>query len=152
MQLEDALALLQDHHWKRTPQRQKVLELLATAEQPLSAHDIVREIRSFYPDISAETIYRTLHQLASYNIIVPIHLHRPGGERYEWSQTHHHHQICLHCGQITCLPACPVEATPAENGFFVTQHVLEEYGYCAACQTQRSSSNQERKGEEARFS
>ena len=61
------------------------------------------------------------------------------GNIYELVQLghHHHHAICLKCGKTCCLEYCPIIDTEAEkateNGFIVTSHALQFFGYCREC-------------------
>ena len=69
----------------------------------------------------------------------------PGLTRYElaeWLSGHHHHLVCVDCGQVQDLPATDtiedrlkviVEDIAREASFSEMNHALEIEGHCARC-------------------
>ena len=47
---------------------------------------------------------------------------------------HHHHLICLECGNVTSVSNCTVRAP--DRSFAVLEHVVDFFGRCARCQKQ----------------
>ena len=41
--------------------------------------------------------------------------------------------ICRDCHQMQDLPSCPLATLNVGEGFTPTDHVVQVYGYCAAC-------------------
>lgn len=61
-----------------------------------------------------------------------------GSLRYRvGSLGHHHHFVCLDCGEVKDVSGCDVPASLQEigemAGFEIQGHSLELYGRCAAC-------------------
>ena len=56
---------------------------------------------------------------------------------YEWSRgSHKHYAVCLRCHKMIPLKSCPFEHAktyPVEDGFCITGHKLELYGFCKSC-------------------
>ena len=65
-----------------------------------------------------------------------------GATRYEIEHEHHDHLVCVRCGKIIEFECSMIEG--AQNdivkryGFHLLRHRHELYGYCSACQQQRS--------------
>jgi len=132
--------ILHDHDYKVTPQRQVILEVFL--EQPgrhLSAEDVLSFIKEAHPEIGVATVYRTLDLLAELGILQKLNLD-DGKSRYEFCDKavhHHHHLICLQCGEVTEFEDDLLESLEAmiarKAGFEVMDHQLKIYGYCRKC-------------------
>ena len=50
---------------------------------------------------------------------------------------HHHHLICLECGQTQCVEICPINkeviGVLEDNQFEMSGHTFEIYGHCKSC-------------------
>lgn len=138
--MEDFLHTLRTKGFKLTPQRRAVVAaLLACAPFP-TAQDIFRHVKEAAPDVSLDTVYRNLTLLSRLGIVNQVNLPGHGGSVFEIvAEKHHHHLICLACGQAECIDYCPVIPhdipQAAERGFTVVSHSLEFYGYCRACRS-----------------
>lgn len=142
MDLEGTLQRARGAGLRLTPQRRLVLRDLAEAARPRSAQEIHRRLAREFPGIGLDTIYRNLRLLAARGLVNHIAVAGQRGDLFELSEHHHHHRLCLGCGDVTCLPLCPLEAAPGggrdgcgarQEGFRVVGHVFEVYGYCARC-------------------
>lgn len=129
-----ALQALRGRGVRLTPQRRAVLSALAGAEGPLPAAAVHERVRERLPEVALETVYRTLRLLVREGLVAAIAFPGQEADRYELAGTHHHHRVCLGCGQVRCLPPCSWRpASGPDDGFRVLRHVYEEYGYCTAC-------------------
>ncbi|MEA5030671.1 MAG: transcriptional repressor [Sphaerochaeta sp.] len=126
-----------------TKARKAVLEVLRTAERPLSASEISSLVSHCCDPV---TIYRTLHYLEDKGLADSFVLHctEHGTERYftllapgEASFAHHNWFHCEHCHQFIDLGDCRigtlVDAYQEELGIRVTGHTLYLTGVCPAC-------------------
>ncbi|MBP2646344.1 MAG: zur 1 [Firmicutes bacterium] len=70
-------------------------------------------------------------------LVHEIQLPGRDGNVFELTTRHHHHLICMKCGQAECLDYCPVSQRDiekaAERGFEILSHSLEFYGFCRSC-------------------
>jgi Fe2+ or Zn2+ uptake regulation protein len=135
---QDVLRWLRQRGMRATGQRLAILEALGAAGRALTAREIHQRVRAAYPTISLDTVYRTLAALTAAGLVGQINLQNREAARYELQgEVHHHHAVCLGCGQSYCLTGCPpgVEGLPGRQlpDFRVVGHALELYGYCAAC-------------------
>jgi len=137
--MEKHLHALRRAGHKLTPQRRAVLAALQASPAFPAALDIFRRVRASLPDISLDTVYRTLALLVEMGLVNQINLPGHGGNVFELvgDSHHHHHLICLKCGRAECLDYCPVKshefAAAQKRGFTVVSHSLEFYGYCRDC-------------------
>ncbi|MEM9969611.1 MAG: Fur family transcriptional regulator [Pseudomonadota bacterium] len=116
----------------------QALALLKAANAPLSAYDILAELKTEYPKIAPTTIYRTLNALTSQGQV-----HRLESlNAYMACQhdTHDHESvlsICDDCGSVEENVAPEVmenlSAVIGKTGFAPTRSVVEVHGTCADC-------------------
>ena len=124
-----------------TKGRRVVIQALFDADGPKSAAELSEVIGSAVP---VSSLYRTLAVLEEAGVLAP-HYSSPGLTRYElaeWLSGHHHHLVCIDCGQVEDLPVDDTTedqlralvSTVAESvSFSETNHALEIEGRCAKC-------------------
>lgn len=122
---------------RNSKQRQVILDLLAASPEHMSAEEIYQKARDAQPNISLGTVYRNLDTLSEQGVIIRTSF-ADGKARYEMAgPEHHHHLICLQCGEIKDLVQCPMapalDAALQEADFQAVQHQFEIYGYCQKC-------------------
>lgn len=116
----------------------EVLAALRRCGGPLSAYDVLGELRRISPKIAPPTVYRALaaltesgrvHRLESLNAFVAC-------------QCDHHHQasilsICDECGAVEerVVPEILNELSSivGQSGFQPKRYVIEVHGLCASC-------------------
>lgn len=116
----------------------EVLALLHRRRGPLSAYDVLRELRVANPKLAPTTIYRALasltergkvHRLESLSAYIPCRCDQ------------HRHasilSICDDCGSVETSVAPGVlqelSSIAGRSGFAPTRHVIEIHGVCASC-------------------
>ncbi len=121
-----------------TKARTAMLDILEQHSSPISAEDLLDELRQRRFSTNKTTIYRELACLVARGLILEVDL----GERkkrYESSHAgHHHHLICVKCHSIaefdTGNHLTFLEAKiRKQKDFIVQRHALEFFGLCAAC-------------------
>ncbi len=118
--------------------RAEVLTVLRRRRRPLSAYDILRELREANPKIGPPTIYRALsaliergrvHRLESLKAFIACK-----GDRHQHASIL---SICNDCGSVeeSVAPDLHNELSSiaAKTGFSPTRHVIEIHGLCASC-------------------
>ena len=82
-----------------TPQRKAIYEILADAKDHPRAEDVYERLQQSHPEISLDTVYRTLGTFSELGF---IHLVEGYGEarRYDPDMDPHHHFRCIKCGRI----------------------------------------------------
>src|SRR4030042_4900376 len=100
---QDSMALFRNrckqHSLSITPQRTAIYQELMKAKNHPDSEDIFRRIKSTFPEISLDTVYRTLSKFAEIGL---IHLVEGNGEskRYDPDTENHHHFRCSRCNKI----------------------------------------------------
>ncbi len=141
--VNDLLEKLQRPHRKITPQRKIVLQVfIDNPNEHLSAENVHYILHNQGNDIGLATVYRTLELLVELTLLQKIDF-GDGCRRYELntnepSQHQHHHLICLSCGKVAECVDDLLDKLEArileENGFLITNHQVNFYGYCEQCQ------------------
>lgn len=122
---------------QHTRSQRRILNLLQTFNQALSAQDIYMELRSQNQGMGLATVYRALEALKREGAIQARML--PNGESlYSCIQEDQHHLTCLQCGQSFPLDECPVHELETQlqksHQFQIYYHTLEFFGLCDRCQ------------------
>lgn len=125
---------------KATPQRLMVLHVLQNHERRhLSAEEVYRGIVAENGRVGLATVYRVLGQLTSVGIL-SRHIFNPesGKAVYEVQRDKHHsHLICYQCERVEEFVDDGIgersRAVAESRGYWLAQHHLALYGYCAEC-------------------
>jgi Fur family ferric uptake transcriptional regulator len=82
-----------------TPQRQVVVNVLATSDGHLTGVDLIERCRAADPQVIPSTVYRTLDVLEQFGLV--RHAHGAGGQEEYHVQpaTPHGHRYCDRCGR-----------------------------------------------------
>lgn len=139
-QLAEAEKLCLQRNARLTPQRLKVLQLMISQKNAISAYDLLDLLRESEPQAKPPTVYRALdflleqgfiHKVESTNSFVLCHL---------FNQPSHTSAmfICDRCGRVEEKNATGVAGimqTLANSMQFVLRHnVIEAHGQCGICQ------------------
>lgn len=132
---------LQESDIRLTTGRRTIVRSLGIADGPRSASDLYDSIGDTVP---LSSIYRSLAVLEEAGVISP-HYSTKGVTRYElaeWLMGHHHHLVCLECGQVEDIEIAAeietqletiVESIGREVSFAPRDHALEIEGLCSRC-------------------
>lgn len=132
-------------HWpegvKKTRQRTEIYRILAEAEKPLTASEIYeRYLEASGIRCAFSTIYRCLLTFENAGVLSKSQPLTEENALYELRLEHHHHYaICLGCHERFPLRTCFLgdlrKMLPEGlQGFEITGHQLEIYGWCSKCQ------------------
>ncbi|MFC7061890.1 Fur family transcriptional regulator [Halobacillus seohaensis] len=135
MNLEIALQRLKEKGYKRTRQRERILEIFVEQDQYIAAKSILKDIQEDFPNVSYDTIYRNLYLLTDEEILESTEL---GGEKHFRlgcdTDGHHHHFICTDCGSTKPIDFCPMGSINENlQGYDIENHKFEIYGKCPVC-------------------
>lgn len=123
--------------------RRALVEVLASADRPLTLPDVLAAARDAVPQSSA---YRNLAVLEQAGVVLRVAGSGTGDHaRYELAEDltgHHHHLVCTRCGSVTDV-AVPerleravetaLDEIVAGTGFRLEGHRLDLVGLCAEC-------------------
>jgi Fur family peroxide stress response transcriptional regulator len=87
------------HSLKITPQRCAIYKEIFKSQEHPSAEDVYGAIHKDYPNISFDTVNRTLLTFADIGL-VDIVRSTSGPRRFDPNTDSHHHIYCVNCGEI----------------------------------------------------
>lgn len=125
---------------KWTKQRKSVYGVLWETAEPLSAIQIYNRVekQNDGEEYAVSTIYRILAAFEERGLVEKSTWMGDGTVLYELNRGGHtHYAVCLECHRRIPLQNCPFAHIHMEkdtDGFTVTGHKLELYGYCKDCQ------------------
>lgn len=112
---------------RNSPKRAKVLEVLKTVHDALSASDIHKQL----PEMDLTTIYRNLEIFVEDGVVKKLNL---GGEEalYEYTEKSHHHAICTDCNKVIhfIVSEDEIKKLVNINGFDIEDVELTVKGKC----------------------
>ncbi|BAY47355.1 ferric uptake regulator family protein [Kalymmatonema gypsitolerans NIES-4073] len=121
----------------RTRSQERILTLLKTVKQGISAQDIYVELRNRNQNMGLATVYRSLEALKLEGM-VQVRTLANGEALYSLAQQDKHHLTCLQCGASIPINQCPVHDLEVQlqstHKFKIFYHTLEFFGLCSQCQ------------------
>ena len=91
-----------EHGLSMTPQRLAIYRALIESNDHPSAENIFNRVRTSFPDIAIDTIYRTLSTFSEIGIIAVVEGYGEA-KRYDPDTESHHHFRCSKCNKIVDL-------------------------------------------------
>jgi Fur family ferric uptake transcriptional regulator len=133
--VERILADLTEAGYRDTGPRRAVVEAIVRRDGAFTVQEVVDELAR--RGIGRATVFRTVNTLEALGYVSRLHVGQ-GCDRYALCDgSHHHHLVCVSCGDVYPLKECGVEAAAAAAarrvGFRVEGHHVDVYGRCATC-------------------
>ncbi|MDF2646597.1 MAG: Fur family transcriptional regulator [Paenibacillus sp.] len=119
-----------------TDQRRTLARIIVTDDSYLSPKDVYEQMRSEYPSLSFDTVYRNLRLLSEMGALEQFYF-MDGGLKFKRCclTRHHHHLICTSCEKTVPFDYCPMnQPFDLPNNFHIISHRFEIYGVCEECQ------------------
>ncbi|MFT7823835.1 MAG: Fur family transcriptional regulator [Sulfurimonas sp.] len=141
--LEEFKKILKANALKFTTQREAILSTLYNNPQHFTSENLYLLVKQKHPElnIGIATVYRTLSLLEENGIVSSISLGAQGKKFEIANKPHHDHLICNSCGKIVEFENDQIEALQCqiakENGFVLTDHLMQLYGICSECQKKK---------------
>lgn len=135
-----AEARLRDSDQRYTPNRQRIVDILAGAARPLT----ISEVQAEGGDLPQSSVYRNVAVLEQAGVVRRV-MAADEFARFELAEDlteHHHHLVCVSCGDVADFTMPPAleravdRATAAAAqaaGFEVHSHRLDLVGRCNRC-------------------
>ena len=129
----DLLAVLEDNGYRSTAARREVVRLLETKEEGFSAEEISGEL----PGVGRATVYRTIKLLLEAGVLCKLAL-LDAAPKYTLARVeHHHHTVCVRCGNVGEFRAVTIErllrAIGEDISGEIVGHRIEVYVTCRQC-------------------
>jgi Fur family peroxide stress response transcriptional regulator len=134
--------LVQRKKFKRSRQRERILETLRGTKSHPTAGWIYDVLKKEYPELSLGTVYRNLNIL---NELGLVRILRSGStfDRFDADTSPHYHFVCEDCGKVEDVELSvdlDLNArVSALMGRTVTGHRLDFYGICPDCRENQES-------------
>ena len=134
-ELESVIRRLEDLDHRITPSRVAVIAAVLSHSGHFSVEDIIRQARA----VGRATVFRTMRLLTDADVVCRVLL-EDGSLHYRVSRRgHHHHLVCVSCGNVQDLDECVVgdlvRELAASTEYEIEGHWLEFYGRCATCRS-----------------
>ena len=129
----DIMAVLEDRGYRSTAPRRAIIRILELKQAGFTADEVCREL----PGVGRATIFRTIRLLTEVGVICRLNL-MDGAPRYSLSRIeHHHHTVCIRCGNVGEFRAATVERLMHAIGDDIpgeiVGHRIELYVMCSRC-------------------
>lgn len=130
-----AWEILKANGYKKTDKRELILAMFEKTEKYLTARDLLDVLKKDYPGMSYDTIYRNLATFVELGILEETELNGERNFRMRCDVEHHHHHfICMNCGNVKEVHHCPMEMLEEMlPGYTIESHKFEIYGKCPSC-------------------
>ncbi|TEU01682.1 MAG: transcriptional repressor [Dehalococcoidia bacterium] len=135
-ELESIIRRLTALGHRTTPSRAAVIAAVLAQGGHFSIDDVLRTARN----VGRATVFRTMRLLTDLDILCRVLL-EDGSLHYRVSRRgdHHHHLVCVSCGNVRDLEDCAVSDLvrdlAAATNYDIEGHWLEFYGRCASCRS-----------------
>lgn len=124
------------HQLKITPQRVAIFRALVQSREHPTADQMFRGIRKSFPNISFDTVNRTLLTFAAIGVVDVVEVFG-GPKRFDPDTGDHHHLHCTACGRIIDFEYdgyATLDVPPAvAQKFTVTGKRVVLKGLCETC-------------------
>lgn len=130
-----------EQNLKITPQRIAIYKALLASKDHPSADFVFRAIKTDFPNISFDTVNRTLLTFSEIGLIDVVESYS-GARRFDPNREAHHHVHCVQCGTITDFNSAEFDSLvlPAEiknKNKIISKRVTVNV-ICSQCETSGS--------------
>jgi Fur family ferric uptake transcriptional regulator len=136
---ENFTKYLKTGSYRITPERNIILEAVMNYDGHFDADELFLQVKTSGQKVSRATVYNTLDLLQECGLISKYRFGE-NHSRYEkaFGRPHHHHLICMECGDIIEFVSDKIEKIQKEicneNKFKVQTSTLQIFGICSKCQ------------------
>src|ERR687885_1754013 len=95
---QDLQMALKAHGLRMTPQRQLILDAIASIRGHVSADVVHQEVAERFPNVNISTVYRTLELLQELGLVTHTHFDDGVAQYHRADQGLHQHLVCRNCG------------------------------------------------------
>lgn len=141
--MEAAVQILKQNHYRVTKQRMSMLDYLKNhSHHFIAATQVDAYLRTLYPSMSHNTIYRNIREFAQLGIVETKERNNATWVKYQcdFKNRHHHHFVCRCCGAVSELKMCPLRFFEDQlPGYVIETHNIELSGLCNKCASKQKN-------------
>jgi Fur family transcriptional regulator, ferric uptake regulator len=134
---QELRSALKTHGLRMTPQRQLILDVVASMRGHISVDQVYRQVAANFPDVNITTVYRTLEVLEERGFVRHTHFHGSRSQYQRTDEPPHQHLVCKICHRDQELDLSVLEPLAADlrarYGFVADLSHTAVVGVCAAC-------------------
>lgn len=141
-QISQRAKRLRDAGYKLTNARLRVIDVLEGNHSHMTSTEVVDAVTTVDETIGRASVFRTLDLLTQLAIVRPTYIDSSMTPRYVLlPEGHHHHIVCTNCNRVIEFNDCGLnelaKRLEAEYDVKLTGHLLEFFGLCSACLSQK---------------
>ncbi len=114
-----------EYGMKVTPQRTLVFEILSMFHNHPTVTEVAREVALRSPNVSFDTVNRTLQTFARMGLLHKVH-GTGNGLRFDTNPLPHHHVECIRCGGIVDIESSELDSIPVPKAVSERYKVLRK--------------------------
>jgi Fur family ferric uptake transcriptional regulator len=122
---------------KKTKGRIAVIEVLKSANKPMTYEEVFMVLSNKNIEVSISTVYRTLESFFEKDILSKHSIGRKSKSFYKLCKNEHvHYFFCESCEDMYPINICPLDAIKEHlktRKFEIFEHRLEMTGICSDC-------------------
>ncbi len=133
---DDISNILKERDIKITQGRMAVLSIFLENHKPMDVNFVFNKLKKKFNEV---TVYRIISCFEKSGILRRVDL-RKDSVFFEFNKDHHHHIVCMNCGEIEDFEENKdiekiLEKIIGESKKFknIKEHSLELFGYCKLC-------------------
>jgi Fur family ferric uptake transcriptional regulator len=136
---QDLKAALRQSGLRMTPQRQLIIDAVASMRGHVSVEQVYQTVIRQFPDVNITTVYRTLEVFEDLGVVRHTHFHDGVAQYQRTDEPPHHHMVCTRCGADAELELSLLEPLGEElrlrYGFQADLTHAAIVGLCRTCQS-----------------
>ncbi len=114
-----------EYGMKVTPQRTLIFEILNSLNTHPTVTEVAREVALRSPNVSFDTVNRTLQTFAKMGLLHKVH-GTGNGLRFDTNTLPHHHVQCIRCGRIVDIESPELDSIPVPKAVSARYKVLSK--------------------------
>jgi Fur family ferric uptake transcriptional regulator len=140
---DELRSALKEHGLRMTPQRQLILDVVASMRGHISVDQVYRQVAAKFPDVNITTVYRTLEVLEERGFVRHTHFHDSRSQYERTDEPAHQHLVCKVCGRDQEMDLSVLEPLArdlqARYGFVADLSHTAVVGVCEGCSAKWAS-------------
>jgi Fur family ferric uptake transcriptional regulator len=134
---QELRSALKQEGMRMTPQRQLILDAVASMRGHISVDQVYRQVSERFSDVNITTVYRTLEVLEELGFVRHTHFHDSSYQFQRTDEPAHQHLVCTLCGKDQELDLSVLEPLADDlrtrYGFRADLTHTAIVGVCRAC-------------------